>query len=61
VERIKLGRKDILEDHILRAAVDSGHIGLRTRSIIEFGTRKNQHDESVCKISIGLNAKKCSS
>ena len=54
MERIKLGRRDILEDNILRAAVDSGHLGLRTRSIIESGTRKKQHDESVCKINIGL-------
>ena len=61
MERIKLRRNDILEDHILRAETGSGHIGLRMRSIIKFGTRKNQHDESVCKISIGLNTKKCSS
>jgi hypothetical protein len=61
VKRIKLGRKDILEDHVLRAAMGSGHIGLRTRSTIEFGTMKNQHDESVCKISLCLNTKKCSS
>jgi hypothetical protein len=61
VERIKLGRKDLLEDHILRAAMDSGHTGLRKRSIIEYGTRKNQNDESACKIIIGLNTRKCSS
>jgi len=54
VERIKLGRKNILEDNILRAAMDNEHIGLRTRLIIESGTRKKQHDESVYKISIGL-------
>jgi len=54
VGSIKLGRKDILEDNILSAAMDSEHNGLRTKSIIESGARKKQHDESVCKISIGL-------
>jgi len=61
VKRINLGQNNVLEDHILRAAMGSGHIGLRTKSIFEFGTRKNQNDESVGKISIGLNTKKCSS
>ena len=55
MERIKVGRKDTLEDHILRTAMDSVHNRLRTRSIVESGTRKNQHDESVYKISIGIN------